>query len=553
MPENDYKKLVDLFFKDITMTPEDIFKKYKKRELPVWSVVTRIPPSPTWFMHIWTLYTALINERIAHQSNKWLFYLRIEDTDTKRNVEWATNLIIKTLDDYNIKIDEWVDESLNEFWEYWPYFQSQRSEIYWVFIKDLFERWYAYPCFCSSEELEQIRDEQNKVKAKPWYYWEWAKWRFASIEEIMEEYNKGTPYVIRFKSPWNGFKKVVIKDELKWKIEMAENDLDIVIQKWDWLPTYHLAHVIDDYLMWTTLVLRWDEWLASLPLHYQLFDVMGWEKPKYGHLAPIQKTDNWNKRKLSKRKDPEATMSYYDENGYPRVAVLEYLINLANSNFEDWRKQNPETDMWEFEFSISKLANHKWWALFDFQKLDNISKEIISNYSAEKVYEEVLAWSEKYDSELFALLSKNKEYSISIFNVEREWAKKRKDIAKWWETRENIYYFFDELFTKKVEYKEVFSNLDEGVIKGVLNDYINSFDENDSKDEWFAKLKETCLKNGFADNNKSLKENPEMYKWSIVDVSNMIRLFLTWSTRSPDLYEITKVMWTHRVKNRFTI
>lgn len=545
------KEIINILFNDITLTPEDIYKKYPKRILPKWAEVTRIPPSPTWFMHIWTLYTALVNERIAHLS-QWIFYLRIEDTDTKRTVEWATELITKVFNDYNILIDEWINSKEEDFGEYWPYFQSKRKFIYDVFIKDLFLKWSVYPCFCTHEELQKVSELQKELKIRPWYYWKWAKWRNATEDDVLKELKAWTPYVLRFRSNWDYNKKITLIDELKWKIVFPDNDLDIVIRKQDWLPTYHFAHIIDDFLMWTTLVIRWDEWLPSTPLHYQLFNSFGWNSPKYWHLAPIQKLEGWAKRKLSKRKDPEATMLYYEENGYPKDSILEYLINLANSNFEDWRKANPTLSIIEFPFTLKWLASHTWWALFDFQKLNNISKDVISRYSALEIFDEVLIWSKKYNKQLFDIISKNKEYTINIFNIERTWDRIRKDIWKWWDIMEEISFFFDELFTNEINIELAIPNIKLDVARNILSKYILYYNISDSKEEWFEKLKKICIETWFASDIKSYKNEPNNYIWSIVDVSNIIRLFLTWKTKWPDLYFICKLIWLEKIKKRLT-
>lgn len=544
--------MIDILFPNKLEAPAEILARYPKRNLPEGAMVTRIAPSPTGFMHIGTLYTAMVSERFAHQT-AGVFMLRTEDTDKKREVEGAGELVVEALDYYGIRVDEGQDLSWKEIGNYGPYKQSNRQEIYASFVKDLVEKWLAYPCFCSSEELEEIRKTQEEYSQRPGYYGQWAKWRNATSEDIQTELDKKTPFVIRLRSTWNYNKKIKYQDLLKWTIETSENDMDIVIMKADWLPTYHFAHVVDDYLMGTTDVIRWDEWLASTPLHIQMFATMGWLAPRYGHLAPIQKLDNGNKRKLSKRKDPEASMTYYDENGYTKESILEYLTNLANSDFEDWRKANLDAPITDFKISFERLGNSSW-ALFDFVKLDNISKEIISRMTSEEIYTRSLVWAEKFDTALASLMKNNKDKFIQIFSIERNGEKTRKDIGKWSDVKWETEYFFDEWYSfDKSSLKETYPNLSESDISNILNWFKETYDSADSKEIWFEKVKALCDSIWFASNIKEYKKAPENFKGSIVEVTTILRLFLTGKTKTPDMYYIMQVLWKEKIFERLSI
>ena len=403
--------LIKLIFGENLPSRENIFNKYKTRNLKNGQKVTRFAPSPTGFIHIGNLYSALVNERVAHISDG-IFFLRIEDTDEKREIEGAVNKIINALEYFDIKYDEGTD-GINEIGNYAPYKQSDRKEIYKVFIKDLMERGMAYPCFCTEEELENIIKQQKAQNcSRLGYYGNWAKYRNLPIEESIKKIKNGEEYVIRFRSNGNFNKNIVVNDIIRGNTEFPENELDIVIMKKNGLPTYHFAHVVDDFLMGTTTVIRGDEWLPSLPLHIQLFQAMKWKAPKYAHISPLLKIENGAKRKLSKRKDPEANIEYFDQLGYPKESVIEYLLNLANSGFEGWRKQNPEKSYSEFPFDIKKM--NVSGALFDFIKLDSVSREVISKMNKQEVYNNVLNWSKKYDKQLESMLSNNKERCLEI-------------------------------------------------------------------------------------------------------------------------------------------
>jgi glutamyl-tRNA synthetase len=546
------EKLVEIIFGKDLPTVEEIFDKYKPRQLVDNQKVTRYAPSPTGFMHIGNLYTALIGERMAHNSGG-IFYLRIEDTDQKREVEGAIKVIIDGLDYFGIKYDEGKDENNNDVGLYGPYKQSERKEIYKVFVRELLIKGQAYPCFYTEEELEIMVNQQKAQNcSRLGCYGVWAKYRNLPIEEAIRKIENNEEFVMRFKSGGNFNTKVVVNDLIRGNLEFPENDLDIVIMKKNGgLPTYHFAHLVDDFLMGTTTVIRGaDEWLPSLPLHVQLFQTMKWKTPKYAHISSLLKVEeNGNKRKLSKRKDPEANIEYFKELGYPKDSVIEYLLNLANSNFEDCRKQNPEKDYKEFPFDIKKVNTSG--ALFDLAKLNSVSREVISKMTANEIYSETLVWSKKYDNELFELITKNKEYVINIFNIERENTKKpRKDIAKWNEVKNEIIYFF-ELDNNLVKQSlGDFSNED---IKKIIEKFLESYDINDDKEKWFSKLKIVAVNCGYSDSIKEYKENPNNFKGSIVDVAKLIRVAITGREQSPDLCLIMKILGVDKIIERLEL
>ena len=547
------EKIIENLFPEVLPEIDEVEKKYPQRNLKEGAMVTRIAPSPTGFMHIGSLYTALISERLAHQTDG-IFFLRIEDTDKKREVEGASKLITKSLNHYGIKTDEGENASGQEIGEYGPYKQSERADIYKAYVKSLVEKGLAYPCFSTSEELEEMHKKQESEGIRPGYYNQWAIWRNKSDEEVLEALEEKKPFVIRFKSNGDFENKIPVEDVLLGKKELSENDQDIVILKSDGLPTYHMAHVIDDHLMRTTHVIRGNEWLPSLPLHLQLFRAMGWKSPKYGHIFPIQKMEGSSKRKLSKRKDPEANVDYFEEQGYPENGIIEYLLNLANSNFEDWRKQNPDKDNREFVLTLKKLSSSNG-PLFDFVKLNNISKEVVAKYSAEEVFEKVLNWAKKYDSEFALKIEKNSDYTKKILGIERTNDKNsRKDIAKWSDVKKEIEYFFDDTFSiNKDGIKELVPEIDLNDIQNIVKSFIESYNENDSREEWFEKIKQIGKNNGFAEDMKKYKESPENYKGNIADVAKIFRVLLTGKTQTPDLYSIMQVMEKDRVFDRLKI
>lgn len=545
----DYKDLANLIFpnaKEISYYEE----KYPNRNLEEGAIVTRIAPSPTGFMHIGSLYQALIAKKVATQT-KGVYFVRVEDTDTKRTVENAVRDMTAALKDFEADPDEGAISETEEIGNYGPYMQSKRKEIYEAYAKYLISLGKAYPCFCNEKDGEETRNKQEEAKIRPGYYGTWAKCRSLTVEESIEKINNGEKYIVRFKSPGREDRKIKHKDVIKGNVEFPEHDQDIVIIKADGLPTYHFAHAIDDHLMHTTHVIRGDEWLSSVPLHLQLFYELGFKAPKYAHIAPIMKNDEGNKRKLSKRKDNEAAVSYYEEEGIPKEAVIEYLYNIANSTFENWRRQNQDKDVSEFDLQLNKMGVSG--ALFDMVKLLDVSKTVISKMAAEDVYENSKIWAEKNDKELHELLE-NKEYSLKVFGIERGNKKPRKDISKWNETMENIVYMYDENYEKEVrQYEWQVINKKEDINK-ILDLYISKYyDENDDKQTWFDKMKELAGEMGYAKEVKEFKENPSMYEAHVGDITTVLRIALTARTNTPDMYEIMNVFGKDRIAKRFEL
>ena len=542
----DYKDLANLIFpdaKEISYYEE----KYPERNLPEGAIVTRFAPSPTGFVHIGGLYQALVARTVA-QKTGGVFFLRVEDTDQKREVENGVTGIVNSLKDFDMAPDEGMITDTEEIGNYGPFKQSLRKEIYQAYAKYLLEQGKAYPCFCTPEDGEEIRQKQESAKIRPGYYGVWAKCRNLTVEEMAEKIKNGENYIIRFKSPGREDRKIKHKDVIKGNVDFPENDLDIVIIKADGLPTYHFAHAVDDHLMRTTHVIRADEWLSSVPLHLQLFHELGFKAPKYAHISPIMKSENGGKRKLSKRKDPEAAVSYYKEEGIHYEAVKEYLLNIANSTFENWRRANPDKDMNEFDFQLNKMSVSG--ALFDMVKLLDIGKTVISKMTAEDVYERTLEWAEEFDSELAEMLA-DKEYALKVFGIERGNKKPRKDIAKWSDVKENIEYMYDDKFygkTQEYPYQVISEKEDlEKIFKLYIEKY---YDEKDDKQAWFDKIKALAVEMGYAGEVKEFKANPEMYKAHVGDVSTAIRVALTSRTNTPDMYEIMQVLGKDTVAKR---
>jgi len=542
----DYKKLSELLFSHISKTPEDYEAKYPARGLGEDAKVTRFAPSPTGFLHIGGLFASLISERIAHQSGG-KFILRIEDTDKKREVDDGVSKILEGLTAFGIRIDEGFVDFDKEVGDYGPYKQSERAEIYQSFAKKLVEEGLAYPCFCSEDDLSAIREEQEKEKLLPGYYGKFAKCRDLSYEEIENNIKDGKSYVLRLKSPGNEDRRISYKDGIRGKIELPENIVDVVILKSDGIPTYHFAHVVDDHLMGTTNVIRGDEWISSVPIHLQMFSLLGLKPPKYAHIAPIMKEDEGGKRKISKRKDPEAAVSWYSDEGYPVDGVIEYLLNLANYTFEDFRRANKTAPWTDFKLEMNKMSNSG--ALFDLVKLNDICKNKIGSYTAEKVYDLATGWAKEYDKELYDLLTRDKDYSVTMFGFDRNPDKPRKDIGKWSEVKDAFSFMFDELFNGK--YDEI-QNVSKEDILSLITDYEAMYDENADSSEWFDTLKDLAEKNGFAREVKEYKANPDGYKGHVGDVSNVIRVAVTGRTKSPDLYSIMKTLGKERVMNRIS-
>ncbi len=543
----DYKELANLIFpdaKDISYYEE----KYPERNLPEGAIVTRFAPSPTGYVHIGGLYQSLVAKMSAKKTGG-VFFLRIEDTDQKRKVENGVTDIVNSLKVFDMAPDEGMISETEWTGDYGPYIQSERKEIYQAYAKYMIEQGKAYPCFCTPEQEEERNKLQLDAKIRPGYYGVWAKCRNLTLDEMAEKIKAGVPYVIRFKSTGREDRKIQISDGIKGKITFPEYDIDIVIIKSDGLPTYHFAHMVDDHLMRTTHVIRGDEWLPSVPLHVQLFKEAGFKAPKYCHISPMMKNDNGNKRKLSKRKDPEAAVSYYDELGVPPDAVKEYLLNIANSTFENWRRQNKDANIEDFDFHLNKMSVSG--ALFDMVKLFDVAKIVISRYSAEKVYNDSYAWAKKYDEELVKLLE-NKDYALKVLGIERGNAKPRKDIAKWSDLKENISYMYNEEFDKITEFdfgKVTDKELANKISKLYSEKY---FDINDDKQTWFDKMKDLAEEVGFAREVKEWKAEPEKWPGHVGDISSVIRSKLTGRLNTPDLYEIIKVLGKDEVLRRLT-
>ena len=541
------KELADLMFPNIDKTPDYYEELYPKRNLPEGAMVTRFAPSPTGFIHIGSLFGANLDRRLADQSNG-VCYLRIEDTDGKREIDDGINVIINGLKVFGIEFDEGAVSETEEKGSYGPYIQSKRKDIYQCYAKSLVERGLAYPCFCTPEELDAIREKQEKLKIVPGYYGEFAVCRKLSVSQMIERVKNGEDYVVRLKSPGSMSKKIRFKDAVRGTIEFPENVQDIVIIKSDGLPTYHFAHAVDDHLMRTTHVIRGEEWVSSVPLHVQLFEVLGFDMPEYIHTPTIMKDDEGSKRKISKRKDPEAAASYYKDNGIPKEAVIDYLMNILNSNFESWRKENPLAPLSDFKVDVHKISSSG--ALLDLVKLDDVSKNTIATFTAEKVYNEGLAWAEEFDTDLADLMKKYPDYTKGVLNIEREGPKVRKDISKWSELRTNLEYLYDEVFFAKPHEDEWQKVTDISEIKSILNAYLEIYDENDDKDTWFNKMKDVAEKFGYAREVKDFKKDPDSFKGHVGDISTVIRVALTGRRNTPDLYEILKLLGRERVEKR---
>ena len=543
----DFKDLADLIFpdaKEISYYEE----KYPKRNLKEGAEVTRFAPSPTGFIHIGGLFGSVIDRKLAKQTDG-VFILRIEDTDQKREIENGINQIVDSLKDFDIIPDEGMISENEEKGSYGPYKQSARKDIYQAYAKHLIAQGKAYPCFCTPEELEEIREKQEAAKLRTGYYGVWAKYRNLSVEEAAEKIKEGIPYIIRFKSQGREDRKIKHKDLIKGNIEFPENDQDIVIIKADGLPTYHFAHVVDDHLMGTTCVIRGDEWVSSIPLHLELFRSLEFMPPKYAHTATIMKDEDGSKRKISKRKDPEAAVSFYHEQGIPTNAVVEYLLNIANSSFEPWRRQNPDKDISEFELQINKMSVSG--AVFDMIKLLDVSKTVISKFNADEIYEKTYNWAKRYNEGLASLLESDVEYAKKVLNIERGKAKPRKDIAKWSDVESIIEYMYKDRFENMNDYE--FQNInDENEIKSIVKEYVeNIYSFDDDKETWFNKMKDLSEKFGYAREVKEYKQNPEGFKGHVGDISTVIRVVLTTKRNTPDLYEIMQVLGKEEVLRRF--
>lgn len=540
------KELANLMYPNVTLTREDYEKKYPSRNLKEGAVVSRFAPSPTGFVHMGSLLTAFIESKVP-KDTEGVFYLRIEDTDGKRSVENGVQGIIDDLNNFDIKIDEGVISENEEKGNYGPYTQSKRTDIYNTYAKHLVENDLAYPCFCTSEELDEIRKKQEENKERIGYYGIHAKCRNMPIEEAYNRIKNGEKYVLRIKSQGDYSKKIILNDLVRGKIEFPENDIDSVLIKSDGIPVYHFAHAIDDHLMHTTHVLRGEEWISSYPLHYELFKILGFKMPKYAHLGLVMKIDeNGTRRKLSKRKDEEAAVSYYHEKGVPIEAVKLYLMTIANSNFEEWSNQNPDKTINDFKFDFKKMSASG--SLFDLEKLLNISKNYISKLSKDEVYNNLLKWSYIYDKDFYNLITKYEEYTKEILNIEREQKKPRKDYACYSDIKNQIFYMYDELYNE-VDY-EWDTITDKEEISKILTTYIEKYYNITDKEEWFNNIKLLSDELGYASNMKDYKNNKDNYKGSVADISTVIRVALTSKKMTPDLYEIMRLLGKDRIIKR---
>ncbi|MBD2865035.1 glutamate--tRNA ligase [Paenibacillus oceani] len=547
-------ELADLLFPNVARSPEDVLALYPPRNLPQGAKVTRFAPSPTGFLTIGGLYATMISERLARSSGG-VFYLRIEDTDKKREVEGSMADMIESLAAFGIAIDEGPAASGEETGAYGPYRQSMRVPLYHVWVKQLVRQGLAYPCFCTEEELQAIRDKQQERKVTPGYYGEWAVHRFLTPEQAKEELAAGKPYVIRLKSLGSPVSRIGYTDLVKGPIEMPENDHDIVLLKSDGIPTYHFAHAIDDRLMGTTHVFRGDEWLSSVPIHLQLFEVLGFQRPEYGHIAPIMKMDGTSKRKFSKRKDRDATANYYRSQGYPSLSINEYFMTLINSDYEQWRMDHPAEPYTRFAIDTNKM--NASGALFDMDKLNDISKDVISKLSAESVFTETSWWAKAYDPELCGWLRENKDYTLNIFRIGRTPEKPRKDMAKWGDVRSSVAFFHDGWFAEETAAGYPLPTaVDALTARGIAGEFLDRYDPQDDRDTWFGKVKEIAEAFGFAKDTKAYKKHPETYKGSVGDVAAVLRSALSGRLNAPDLYDVMNVMGEERVRarlNRFVL
>lgn len=539
--------LANLLFPDVTETPEDMEERFPERNLKEGARVTRLAPSPTGFLHFGNLFTGTVAYKTAKVSDG-IFFVRVEDTDQKRKIEGAVEIMLDGLKTFGVTPDEGVVDEGVEVGDYGPYYQSQRKPIYHVFAKSLVEQGLAYPCFCSAEDLDAIREMQEGEPQKG-YWGKYAKCRDLTLKEIEKNLAEGKTWTLRLRSPGDAEKKCFFDDMIKGKIEMPENVQDVVLLKSDGIPTYHFAHAVDDHLMRTTHVIRGDEWISSVPIHIQLFKCLGFKVPKFAHVSPIMKEDEetLGKRKLSKRKDPEAAVSYYGQMGYPMESVNEYIMTLANSNFEDWRKVNKDAPLESFPFNLKKMSVSG--ALFDMRKLSDISKNIISVMSAQKVYEYTAKWAERFDEDFCKILKADKEYSVSILNIDRETPKPRKDIACFSEVKEYVSYFFSETYKNTFELPE---NISKEIAAEVLSAYIGVYNATDTKEEWFQRMKDICESIGFTPNVKEYKKNPELYKGHVGDLSTVVRVAVTGRRNTPDLYAIMSLLGEEKVKERLT-
>ena len=530
----DQQALSSLLFPEVSKTAEEVEALFPARNAPEGAVITRMAPSPTGFVHLGNLVQGLTSERMAHQSGGVLF-LRVEDTDAKREVPGAVEVLINTLKHYGISFDEGATVDGDQG-AYGPYRQRQRASIYHVFAKKLVAEGHAYPCFCTEEELTAMREKQEANKETTGYYGKYAIWRDRSLEDIQQQLDAGMPWVLRFKSTGNIANQFKFDDLVKGQLTITENDVDHVLLKSDGIPTYHFAHAVDDHLMHTTHVVRGDEWLPSLPFHIQLFKTLGFKLPKYVHIGPLMKMDGNSKRKLSKRKDPELALTFYKAEGFPVEAVYEYLMTLLNSNYEDWRRANPTAPAGDFKFSPKKL--NPAGNLFDYAKLTDVSKNEIAKMDAQKVYELLTEWAEEFDPDFAAKLKADKDFAVSILAIGRGGKKPRKDLATWKEAKPYMGFFYDEYLEKPV-FDPRFSR---DTVATVLKKFLERYDYADDSGMWFDKVKEITTEIGFTTDMKAYKADPDAFPGTVADVSTFIRQAVTGKTNSPDLYTVMQIL-----------
>ena len=545
----DHNKLAELLFPHITKDPADYERIYPERKLSPGAKVTRLGPSPTGFIHLGNLYGAFVDERLAHQSGG-LFYLRIEDTDDKRQVEGAVEAIISSLEFFDVTFDEGASME-GDKGDYGPYSQSQRAEIYQAYVKQLVQRGEAYPCFCTEEELTAIREKQESLKENPGYYGKWAKHRDLSMEEIQSRIDQGESFVVRLRSQGthacseDEVRMISVEDGIRGTLTMPENDQDVVLLKANGIPTYHFAHVVDDHLMRTTHVVRGAEWLPSLPIHVELFQLMGWALPIYCHTAQLMKMEDGNKRKLSKRKDPELSLDYYRSEGYHPKAVREYLLTILNSNYEEWRLEHPDAPQDSFAFTIEKMSNSG--TLFDLDKLNDISKDVLVKIPAEELCRFLIDWTKQYQPDLTELFAGHEDYLKKILDLGREGEKPRKDFIFARQMFDFISYFYDDYFKIEDAYPE---NVGSEDVKAILSAYLNTYDHQDDQSLWFDKIREIATASGYAAKPKDYKKNPELYKGHVGDVSTVIRIALMGRAMSPDIWEIQQILGEEKTRER---
>ena len=538
----DYQALANLLFPNVTETPEEVEARFPARNLPEGAVVSRMAPSPTGFVHLGNLVQGTISERMSHQSGGVLF-LRVEDTDAKREVPGAVEVLINTLEHYSIAFDEGATID-GDAGCYGPYRQRQRASIYHVFAKKLVEEGQAYPCFCTEEELGAMREKQEAMKVNFGYYGQFAMWRDRPIEDIQAQLAAGNPWVLRFRSTGSIENQFKFDDLVKGKLTITENDIDHVLLKSDGIPTYHFAHAVDDHLMHTTHVVRGDEWMATLPFHIQLFKALGFKLPKYVHIGPLMKMDGTSKRKLSKRKDPELALTYYKAEGFPIAAVREYIMTILNSNFEDWRRANPDADIDTFKFSPKKL--NPAGSLFDYAKLTDVSKNVISKMDAQTVYQLLTEWAQEFDADFGAKLAADPAFATSILAIGRGGKKPRKDLAVWKDAKDYMGFFYDE-YLEKPQFAEKFSS---EVIKTALEKFLEKFDIADDSGVWFEKVKTITTEMGFTTDMKAYKADPDAFPGTVADISTFIRQAVTGKTNSPDLYTVMQILGYDRTVQR---